>query len=149
MAQASTLPFSALKIMLESTTTPGTFVAPCGLTSRGLTFSKETNDTTTPDCEDEDAASWVERDVVSKSVSISVEGVAARESLPRWRAAFEDDNPTLARVEVSGTAAQGGGYWSGLFHLTETNPAVERGQRATLSCEMQSTGSVLWTPAAA
>jgi TP901-1 family phage major tail protein len=147
MAQATTLPFSAFKVMLE-TATPNTFAAPCGLTERSVTFSKETNDTTSIDCEDEDKPAYVDRDVVSLSVTISGEGVMARESLPLWWSAFETTDPVNVRIEVSGTAAQGGGYWSGAFHLTSFEPGATRGERATVSVELQSSGAVTWTDAA-
>jgi len=147
MAQATTLSFSAFKVMLE-TDTPGTFAAPCGLTSRSISFSKETNDTTSIDCEDEDAPAWVDRDVVSLSATISGEGVMARESIDLWRDAFTTTDTVNARIEVAGEAAQGGGYWSGKFHLTSFEPGAERGQRVSVSVEMQSSGPVVWTPAA-
>jgi TP901-1 family phage major tail protein len=134
--------------MLESPTAPGTFIAPCGFTERSFTLSKETNETTSVDCDDEDKAAFVDRDVVSKSASISGEGVLARESLPRWRAAFERDEPVLARIEIGGTAAQGGGYWQGLFHITSLEVGATRGERATLSVEMPSSGAVAWVDAA-
>jgi TP901-1 family phage major tail protein len=148
MAQATTVPFSGVKVMLESETTAGTFVAPCGLTERSFTLSKETNDTTSVDCTDEDKASYVDRDVVSKSAAISGEGVLARESITRWRAAFESDEPVLARVVLAGAAAEGGGSWEGLFHLTSFEIGATRGERATVSIEMQSSGAVVFTPAA-
>lgn len=148
MAQAQTLPFSALKVLLESATTPGTFVAPCGLTERSFSQTKETNDTTVPDCEFEDRASYVDRDVVSRSASISGEGVIARQSIAIWQAAWESDEPINVRVERSGTAAQGGGYYLGAFHVTSFEQGATRGERATISIEMQSTGAVTFTPAA-
>jgi predicted secreted protein len=148
MAQATTLPFSAFKVMLE-TSTPGTFAAPCGLTERSVTFSKETNDTTSIDCEDEDSPSYIERDVVSLSVEISGEGVMARESLPLWRETFETTEPINVRIEVGGTAAQGGGYWQGKFHLVSFEPGATRGERASVSISMQSSGPVVWQDAAA
>lgn len=147
MAQAQTLPFSAFKVLLESTATPGTFIAPCGLTERSLSLTKETNDTTVGDCDDEDAAAWVERDVVSKSASISGDGVMARQSIAVWQAAYESDAPINVRVERSGTAAQGGGYYLGTFHLTSFEQGATRGERATASIEMSSSGPVVWTPA--
>lgn len=148
MAQATTVPFSGVKVLLESATVPNTFVAPCGLTERSIQFSKETNDTTTPDCDNEDAAGFVERDVVSKSATISGEGVLARESIARWRAAFESDLPVKARATLAGLAAVGGGSWEGLFHLTSFEVGATRGERATVSVEMQSTGPVVFTAAA-
>jgi TP901-1 family phage major tail protein len=148
MAQATTLPFSAFKVMLE-TDTPNTFAAPCGLTERSITFSKETNDTTSIDCDDEDAPAWVDRDVVSLSATISGEGVMARESLELWRDAFTTTDTVNARIEVGGTAAQGGGYWSGKFHLTSFEPSATRGERVSVSVEMQSSGPITWVDAAA
>ena len=148
MAQATTLPFSAFKVMLE-TGTPGTFAAPCGLTERSVTFSKETNDTTSIDCDDEDAPAWVDRDVVSMSATISGEGVMARESLELWRDAFNTTDTVNARIEVGGTLAQGGGYWTGKVHLTSFEPGGTRGGRVSGSVEMQSSGPVTWVDAAA
>lgn len=148
MAQAQTVQFSGFKVLLESTTTAGTFIAPCGLTERSLTLTKETNDTTTPDCDDEDAAAWVERDTVSKSASISGEGVMARQSIASWQAAYDSDDPINVRVERSGTAAQGGGYYLGKFHVTSFEQGATRGERVTVSIEMSSSGPVVWTPAA-
>lgn len=147
MAQATTVPFSGVSVKLESATTLGTFVAPCGLTERSVSFTKETNDTTTPDCDNEDQAGFVERDVVSKSVTISGEGVMARESIARWRAAWDSDLPTNVRVDVAGTAAQGGGSYTGLFHLTSFEIGATRGERVTVSIEMSSTGAFPFTPA--
>lgn len=147
MAQATTLPFSGVKVMLESTTTPGTYVAPCGLTERSITLTKETNDVNTPDCTNEDAASWIERTVASKSVTISGEGVLARESLPRWQAAWEDDDGFNARVEIAGTALQGGGHYTGKFHLTSYEIGATKGERVTVSVELASDGAVPFTPA--
>ncbi|GAA0262602.1 hypothetical protein LNAOJCKE_5181 [Methylorubrum aminovorans] len=147
MAQATTVPFSGFRVLLE-TATPGTYGAPCGLTERSLTLTKETNDTTTPDCDNEDAAAWVERDTVSKSATISGEGVMARESIARWQAAYESDAPISVRVERAGSAATGGGYYLGLFHLTSFEQSATRGERATVSIEMSSSGPIAWTPAA-
>lgn len=147
MAQATTRSFAGYQVLLESDTTPNTFVAPCGLTERSVTFTKDVNETQVPDCDNEDAASWTERDVVSKSVRISGRGVMAKQSEPRWRAAYEDDDPVKVRIQKSGTAADGGGYWSGLFHLTSMEDGATKGNRVNISIEMQSTGPVTWTAA--
>lgn len=147
MAQAQTIPFSAFRVFLEDPANPGTFVAPCGLTERSINQTKETNDTTVPDCDNEDAAAWVDRDVVSKSVAISGEGLMARQSIAIWQAAFDSDDPVRARVERSGSAAQGGGHYLGLFHLTGFEQSATRGEKATVSIEMGSTGPVPFTPA--
>lgn len=147
MAQATTLPFSAFKVMLE--TAPSTFAAPCGLTERSVSFTKETNDTVSIDCADEDAPAWVDRDVVSLSATISGQGVMARESLDEWRDAFETTDTVTVRIQVEGNLAAGGGHWDGEFHLTSFEPGATRGERSTVSIEMQSSGPLVWTDAAA
>lgn len=148
MAQATTVPFSGVKVLLESITTPGTYVAPCGLTERSISFNKDTSDTTVPDCDDEDAVAWLERDPVSKSVTISGEGVMARQSLARWQAAFDDADPTSCRIELTGTAVQGGGHYLGNFHMTSFEIGATRGERSTVSVTLESSGPVVFTPAA-
>ncbi|TGD96475.1 phage tail tube protein [Methylobacterium nonmethylotrophicum] len=148
MTQPATLPFSAIAVKLESPTTADTFEAPCGLTERAVQFTKETNSAVVPDCANEDAAPFVERVAVSKSVAVSGKGVMARQSIARWRAAFEADAPVKARVEVAGTAAEGGGHWDGLFHLTSFEVGAVRGERCSVAVAMQSTGPVPFTAAA-
>lgn len=149
MAQATTRSFAGYQVLLESAAATGTFVAPCGLTERSVQFTKESSDTQVPDCDNEDAASWTERDIVSKSVRISGQGVMAKESEERWRAAFESDTPVNVRINKTGNAAAGGGYWLGKFHLTSMEDGATKGNRVTKSIEMVSTGAVVWTAAAA
>jgi hypothetical protein len=149
MTQATTRSFAGYQVLLESTTTAGTFVAPCGLTERSVQFTKDLSDTNVPDCDNEDNASWTERDVVAKSVRVSGQGVMARESEDRWRAAYESDQPVQVRIQKSGNLAAGGGYWLGKFHLSSMEDGATKGNRVTKSIEMQSTGPVVWTPASA
>jgi hypothetical protein len=141
---ALTIPFSGLKVLLE--VTPGVYAVPCGLIQRTIVFTKDVAETVGIDCDDEDAPAWLERDVISLSASISGEGVLARESLRLWRQTFESGTPTNTRIQISGTAAQGGGYWSGQFFLTSFEPGATRSERAAVSIEMLSSGPVAWTP---
>ncbi|NNM75058.1 phage tail tube protein [Enterovirga aerilata] len=147
MAQATTRSFAGYKILLEDATSPATYVAPCGFTERSVRFTKEVNDVNVPSCDDEDAASWVERDIVSKSVTVSGNGVMSLEAEPRWLAVWQSDLPFNVRIEKSGNLAAGGGYWLGKFHLTSMEEGAVKGNRVTKSIEMVSTGAVVWTPA--
>ncbi|ACA20246.1 conserved hypothetical protein [Methylobacterium sp. 4-46] len=154
MTEAATLPFSGVSVKLESPDRAGTFEAPVGLTERSVSFSKETNSVAIPDAVNEDAAPFVARDVVSKSVTISGKGVMARQSLGRWRAAFEADGPVRTRVDVAGdgtggagTGAGGAGHWEGLFHLTSFEVGAIRGERCTVTVALQSSGPVPFTAA--
>ena len=142
MALATTVPFKNFKVLLGNGATPEVFTAPCGLTSAGLTLSKDTNSTVVPDCADPDAAAWVERDVVSLSAAISGSGVLATESLATWEAAFISTSAINARIQVDVPTV--GGYWSGAFHLTRFDPAGTRGNRVSVTIAMESDGTVTW-----
>lgn len=148
MTLPTTLPFAAITVMLESQVTPNTFNAPCGMKERSFTLTKETGETTVPDCDDEAAATWVERDAISRSAAIAGQGVVSRESLPQWRNAYALEGPIRVRVNFAGTNAQGGGFWLGSYHLTNLEYGATKGERCTISVEMQSTGPVVFTPAA-
>lgn len=144
MAQATTIPFSGFKVLLE--TTPGVYAAPCGLIERSLTLTKETNDSLGIDCADEDAPQWVERDVLSYSAQLSGNGLVARESLKFWRDAFDSGAAKNTRIHVSGTVGEGGGDWVGRFILTSLEIGTARNQRVSINIEMLSDGVVQWIP---
>jgi hypothetical protein len=144
MALATTIPFGGFRVLLE--TSPGVYAAPCGLTERSLSFSKEVNDSVVPDCADEDAAVWVERDVISLSAQLSGRGLVARESLKTWRLAFESGIAQNARIHVSGTAGEGGGDWVGQFFVTSLDIGTARSSRVNIGIEMLSSGPVQWVP---
>lgn len=139
MAQATTLRFSKFLILVGDGATPvEDFAAPCGLTSRGFNRTAETNDTNVPDCADEDAPSWLERDVVSLSATLSGSGVLAEESVDIWDEWFESGAARNVRV----TTGEGSGLrtWSGAARLTTFNISGERGSRVTAEIEIVSDG---------
>jgi predicted secreted protein len=136
MAQATTTKFSDFLILLGDGATPETFTAPCGLTSRGFNRSANLSDVNVPDCVDEDAPSWLERDVISYQSSIAGAGVIADESASTWEDWWESGLAKNVRIERK-TAA-----WVGSFYLTEYNMAGERGQRLTGNITLTSNGKV-------
>lgn len=139
MAQATTLKFGKFIVELDIDGT-GTYTAPCGFTTRGLTLTKDTNDVQIPDCDDPDAPAWLGRDAVSLSASISGEGVLAEESIATWLAAFDSTNAVAAKVTA--TFASSTVTWTGNFHLTSFEVSAEQGSRATASVSMDSDGAV-------
>lgn len=100
MAKPTTANASKLSIWLGTDTSPQTFAAPCGLTTRGINFSASTNETQVPDCDDPDAPAWVERVVQSLSAGVTGSGVLAKEALDTWQAWFLDANARDARVII-------------------------------------------------
>lgn len=146
MAQAQTFRFSGFRVLLGDGGSPESFAFPCGFTDRAFTLSKEMGESNVPDCADEDGASWIERDVVSKSAEISGEGMLDLAALSTWQAFFDTDTSRNARVELwrSGSKI---GHWQGLFHMESFENSATKGERVSISVTMQSDGAVLWTAA--
>lgn len=137
MAEATTLKFSQFLILVGDGGSPENFVDPCGLTSRGFNRTAETNTTNVPDCADPDAASWVQRDVVSLSGEMSGAGVMADESFDVWNDWFESGLAKNVRIELGARA------WEGRAILTALNIKGERGSRVQVDVTMQSDGEII------
>jgi hypothetical protein len=145
MAQAQTVRFSGLKVLLGNGATPTeVFSAPCGLTERSLTLSKEFGESNVPDCTDEDAASWTERDVTAKSATIAGQGVLDIVALPIWQARYDSDTSGNVRTEIWRNGVKVG-HWQGSFHLETLEVGATKGERATVQTSLQSDGKVTWT----
>ena len=149
MAQPTTFSFKKLLVMLGDGGTPETFLAPCGLNSKGLNFTKDTNDTTVPDCDAPDAPAWTQRAVVSQAASISGSGILAAEAHATWRSAYLSTDPVNCRIKIDDVLANGGGYYEGAFHLTTFNITGSRGDFINVEVALQSSGEVVWHPASA
>lgn len=149
MARPKTLKGSKLLLLLGNGADPEVFAAPCGLNARGINFSKETSDSTVPDCDDPEKPSWQERSVVSLSGTISGSGILALEALPTWREFFFSTDPKTVRVKLDAPLADNGGYWEGLFHCTSFNINGPNGEKIGVEIELQNDGEVLWVDASA
>lgn len=124
------------------------FDEPCGLTTRGIAFTKATSETVMPDCDDADVVPFVTREAISRSVTVSGSGKVARESLAAWRQFWEDEGTRNCRFVVPGTGAQGGGRWQGAWHLSSFSVTAVYGESADIEIEMVSSGNMPWTAAA-
>lgn len=145
MAQAQTFRRSGLRVLLGDGTTPTEdFAAPCGLLERSFSLSKALGETNVPDCTDEDAAPWTERDVTSKSASIEGSGVLDASALPIWQAFFDSDDSKNVRVELWRNNAKVG-HWQGKFHIGTFSPSAPEEGRVTVQISLQSDGAVPWT----
>lgn len=147
MAQAKTLPGSSLFIMVGDGATPEVFAHPCLINgARSLQLSAETADTNVPDCDDPEAIAWIEREKRSLSAQITGEGTlntTDTESYFNW---LKSEDTKNIRVKLNGiTGANGGGYFSGAFHLTAFEVSGNRGEKANCSLTMLSSGAIAWT----
>lgn len=147
MAQPTTFAASKLYISLGNGAGPEVFAAPCGLTSRGFTLTKDTNDVTVPDCDDPDAPAWTERAVRALSGEFTGSGILAAEALPTWQDAYDSTVSRNARVGINAPAADNGGYYLGKFHLTSLRWAGEQGDKINVDVTMVSDGALTWVPA--
>lgn len=143
MAIAQTYRFSGLRVLLGDGGNPEVFAAPCGFTERSFSASKEMGESNTPDCADEDGASWVERDIVSKSASISGTGMLDASALTTWQAFFDEDTSKNTRVELWRNGVKSGHY-EGAFHMETFEISGTKGERVSVNVSMQSDGAVLW-----
>lgn len=139
MAQASTLRFSEFLVQLGDGGTPETYASPCGLNSREFNRTAATNDTNVPDCNDPDAASWLERDTVSLSSGLSGAGVVAAEDFASWNTWFESGASKNIKISLTGDASL---VWIGAYKLTALNVTGTRGSRVTFTASMESDGEV-------
>lgn len=149
MARPTTYSAKKLLILLGDGGTPEVFAAPCGLTTRGIEFSKETNDVTVPDCDDPDLPAWTERSVRTLSGSVSGSGILAAEAHATWRAAFLNTNSVNCRIKIDDTLGNGGGYYAGRFHLSAFSITGEIGDKLQVEITLDNDGEVTWVDAVA
>jgi predicted secreted protein len=147
MAQAETFRFSGLRVLLGDGETVETFATPCGFTERSISFSKELGESNVPDCDNEDGASWIERDVVSKSATISGTGMLDAGALATWQDFWDTDASRNARVELWRNNVKTG-HWAGAFHMEAFENTGTKGERVAIQVTMQSDGAVNWVAGA-
>ena len=149
MAKPVTSRASQLLLKLGDGGSPEVFTAPCGLNSKGITFSKEMNDTPVPDCDNPDAPAWTERAVTTLSASVSGEGILSMGDLDTWIAFNESTISRNAQViiVVDAPNAALGGMWTGKFLMASFEVNGELGNKIQTTVELQSDGPVVWTPA--
>lgn len=141
MAQPHTYTFGEMLIELGNGLDPETFAAPCGLTTKSFNGQAATNDTNVPDCDDPDAPSWLERDVVSLSRDISGSGVLAEESLEIWDDWFTSALPKNCRISLI-DGVNGDRVWSGSYILSGFEITGNKGEKVQVSVTMVSNGEI-------
>ena len=147
MAKPITVAASKMIVKLGDGATPTeVFTAPCGMTTKGLNITKNTNEVNVPDCDDPDAPVWVERGVVSMSAEISESGILAMESLEDWLTFLDSTISRNVQVWLDVPASEHGGHWNGKFLLTGFNVTAEQGNKVQAAVTMQSDGPVAWVP---
>lgn len=146
MAKPITYSGSLVAIYLESSTTPGEFIRPCGLTQHSATFSKNMNEVDVPDCDDPDLPAWVAREVSALDFSANGSGVLAAEAVETWWDAFNTTESIEARVYIGKADDTANGYyWSGKVHVSNFEVNGNRGERAQVSVSVVSDGEMTFS----
>lgn len=93
-------------------------VAPCGFLKKSVKFDASTSETIVPDCTNPDLAAFVERNVVSLSVSVDGSGVLAMENTGLWAGFYFGavSRPCVINLNVAGSL--GGFTVTGNFILS-------------------------------
>jgi hypothetical protein len=149
MATPTTLKFGKFLVKLGDGGSPEIFSAPCGFTAKALNMTVGTADTNIPDCDDPDAPTWTDRDKTNFSAQVTGQGVLALESLPTWRAFFENTNSQNVRILLDVPLANNGGYYQGAMHCTAMQFGSNLGTKASLNITLVSDGPMTWTNASA
>jgi predicted secreted protein len=141
MAQPTVLPGTKLLILVGDGATPEVFTAPCGLTTRGITFTASTNTTIIPDCADPEAPAWEAKDVNGLSAQVTGAGVMAVESFDVWNDWFQQALARNCQIQLDDPAL---GQWEGSFILASLKYGGVRGQKVTVDVTMDNNGAVPW-----
>ena len=142
MAKPITTKGGLLRILLGNDAEPIVYAAPCGLTSKSLTLSKNLEEVNIPDCDDPTAIDWLGRDATSLSMSVSGEGVLAQTAVETWLDAAESADSVPVKVELEFPATTW--TWTGLMHVESAEVgAPSNTGRVTINLSMQSDGEMV------
>ena len=141
MAQATTIKGGKIRVLLGDDATPIVYSAPCGLTQRSITLTKNLEEVQIPDCTDPDKVDWLGRDATSLSMSVTGEGVLASESVDTWLEAFDSIESVPVKVEWEFPAKTI--TWTGKMHIESVEVGANNGQRATINVALQSDGEMV------
>lgn len=144
MARPTTIKGSKFLIELGDGASTESFDAPCALNTKGINFSAASNEVNVPDCDDPDAAVWIERVVSSLSASVPASGTLALESLEVWRDWFLSALEKNIRIRIVDQNAVQPGYFAMSAILTTFNIGANQGELATIEISADSNGEVTW-----
>lgn len=136
----TTASFGKFRVLLGNGATPEVFAAPCGFTSKSFSLSKDLADVLLPDCTDPDLIAWVGREAISRSASVSGDGVLASESITTWLDAFDDNESINAKIEIEFPAQTV--TWTAAFQIDSFEVTGTLGEKSTVAISMQSDGAV-------
>lgn len=140
MTQPVTIKGGKVRVLLDLAGS-GSYSAPCGFTSRSISFNKALNEFSIPVCDDPDKVDWLGRDAVSLSMSISGEGLLAEESVEDWLDAWHSVDSVAVKVEIEFPSKVI--TYTGNMHVETAEMGAPNGGRVTNNVSMQSDGEMV------
>lgn len=139
-----------LLIQIGNGATPEVFAHDCLINSaRGIQFSNSMNESINPNCDAPEDPGWIDREKDGLTATVTGAGKLHTNSVETWFNWWKSPDTKNIRVKIDVTGANGGGYWSGAFHLSDfeiTGP--DRKEKVEVSVTLQSDGELTWTDAA-
>lgn len=120
------------------------FTVLCGMSEKGLTRTKQINETTDWDCDDANALPVTIKDVQSTAWSISLSGLfhtTQRATLDTFFALTDSRNVRF----VFDDGANIDGYYMGKAHITSLEIGATNGQYGTAAITIEGDGPLTWT----
>jgi len=152
MAQPNILQSYKAKVwrgLPTDTSPPGFFI--CGLVTKGLQQTKQTNTAVIPDCDDPDIPSSVRRTTISKDVTMSGEGFFEPDLFSEIQAAYDSNTSLAWSFELlAGTPAvpEAVGWFTGNWVFSTFNITAEQGDFVRAEMAWEADGEIVFTPAA-
>lgn len=141
MSYPATVKGQKVALMLGNGADPEVFTAVCGITTKGLSRTNQTGDTTVWDCTDPDAAPVIERDILAGDWSMSGSGQAVMAELDRLEDALQ--TASTWQIVFYGTGTTIARKYTGSAIMTELTINAVNGARAEVSLSLVGNGPLL------
>lgn len=150
MSEPVTIPAGKLWVAPEDPDNAGVYLDPCGLETFSISRTTSLNEDIVYECNPaSNDLPWVKRTKSSRSMSLSASGKYAAEQRAKWEAVEAKLESHSFKIIVDLPLAEGGGYWSGNFQLSQWDAESNRQNLATASFSLSNDGPIEWTDAPA
>lgn len=143
MAQATTVSGPKLLILIGDGEDPEEFSHPCTINAaRGFSVTANTNDSNVPDCDDPETPPWLEREVASKSATISGAGTLHAPDQELFFEWLESGVPKNVQVITNIAGASGGMIYTAAYLCTQFDITGDFGTKVQANITLVSSGAV-------
>lgn len=108
MTAPNTVKYSEFFVEIEDPTAVGTYIKPCGITSRSFKRTFNTSESNVPDCDDEDLPMEIQRGVLSADWSIDGSFTVDSDDFKTWEDCLGVEiNIRISRPKGNGESGHG------------------------------------------